>query len=222
MRLTGMENIMKKLRLLRDYAVLCAAVTLLMAFVAGCGPSADEVKRIDKETAVTETSAADAGADTDASAAVNTAEQSVISGSGYIYHAEGANGDMDVSVDMPMSDVLDVLGESESYFEAKSCAFDGLDKMYTYEHYEIDTYPAEDGDRVSAVFLTDDLTGTAEGLYIGSSKDDMENIYGTDYEVSGSEYTYKSGDMSLKIQISNGKVSYITYASKVLGTVAGN
>lgn len=198
-----------------------AAAAMLTAVLTACGASSDDVKRIEKEaadTAVTDTAQTteESSEDTTEEAAPATAD------SGYIYHAETAAGAIDVSVDMPMETVLAALGEADSYFEAKSCAFDGLDKMYTYGHFEIDTYPSEAGDMVSAVYLTDDLTGTPEGLYIGSSIEDMESIYGTDYEVNGSEYIYKSGDMSLKIQITHSKVSYITYASKVLGTVAGN
>lgn len=198
-----------------------AAAAMLTAVLTACGASSDDVKRIEKEaadTAVTDTAQTteESSEDTTEEAAPATAD------SGYIYHAETSSGAIDVSVDMPMETVLAALGEADSYFEAKSCAFDGLDKMYTYGHFEIDTYPSEAGDMVSAVYLTDDLTGTPEGLYIGSSIEDMESIYGTDYEVNGSEYIYKSGDMSLKIQITHSKVSYITYASKVLGTVAGN
>ena len=193
---------------------MCGALTL-----TACG-QADDVKRIEKEAVTADTAAdnADAGADAQA----DSQDTAVKSADVYVYHAETDAGSIDVAVDMPMETVLAAIGEADSYFEAKSCAFDGLDKMYTYAHFEIDTYPAEDGDKVSAVYLTDDLTTTPEGLYIGSSKADMESIYGTDYEEKGSEYIYKAGDMSLKIQVKNDSVSYITYASKVLGTVAGN
>lgn len=208
----------------KSISVIIMAASLAMALTA-CGAASDDVKRIEKDSV----SAADtvSGETKDSEPVTENSQPkedtaSSASVEGYVYHAETNAGSIDVSVDMPMDTVLAALGDSDSYFEAKSCAFDGLDKMYTYGHFEIDTYPGETGDMVSAVYLTDDLTGTPEGLYIGSSKEDMEKLYGTDYEVNGNEYTYKSGDMSLKIQITNDKVSYITYASKVLGTVAGN
>ncbi len=206
----------------KSISVIITAAALAMALTA-CGGTSEDVKRIEKDsTSATATETTEVKAEEPVTEGAEVTANEASSDGGYIYHAETASGSIDVSVDMPMETVLAALGESDSYFEAKSCAFDGLDKMYTYGHFEIDTYPSESGDKVSAIYLTDDLTGTPEGLYIGSSKEDMEKLYGTDYEVNGSEYTYKSGDMSLKIQISKDKVSYITYASKVLGTVAGN
>lgn len=199
---------------------LIAATAILAAMLTACGSSSDDVKRIEKEA--TDTAVADTEEVAEESTEAAEEAAPVTTDGGYIYHAETSSGAIDVSIDMPMETVLASLGEADSYFEAKSCAFDGLDKMYTYGHFEIDTYPSEAGDMVSAVYLTDDLTGTPEGLYIGSSLEDMESIYGTDYEVNGNEYIYKAGDMSLKIQVIHSKVSYITYASKVLGTVAGN
>ena len=42
-----------------------------------------------------------------------------------------------------------------SYFEAPSCAFDGIDKTYTYAGFELLTYPKDDKDYVSSVVLKD-------------------------------------------------------------------
>ena len=46
-----------------------------------------------------------------------------------------------VSVDEDMAQVLTDLGEAQSYFEAESCAFEGLDKTYTYPGFVITTRP---------------------------------------------------------------------------------
>ncbi len=61
------------------------------------------------------------------------------------------SGDFAVSIDQDMSEVLSALGEPQSYFEAASCAFEGLDKTYTYDAVEIITYPDGDLDRISYV-----------------------------------------------------------------------
>ena len=132
---------------------------------------------------------------------------------GYTFQA---NGNVEVGVDIPMSTVLDKLGEADSYFEAASCAFDGLNKMYTYAHFEIDTYPDGDQDLISAIYLKDDLVSTKEGLSIGADKAQMESIYGTDYTEKGTECIYENQGMSLRVMITDGKVSYITYASNAL------
>ena len=40
------------------------------------------------------------------------------------------------------------LGEPVKYTEAASCYFDGMDKVFTYDGFEVRTYPAESGDGV--------------------------------------------------------------------------
>ena len=132
---------------------------------------------------------------------------------GYLFET----GELTVAADAKMAPILEKLGEPLQYFEAASCAFNGLDKNYIYAHFEIDTYPAADGDRVMAVYLMDDLVSTKEGLRIGDTKEEMERLYGTDYTLNGTEYIYEKGGMSLKVQIKKDAVSYITYASEVLG-----
>ncbi|MBQ4381541.1 MAG: hypothetical protein II794_02240 [Oscillospiraceae bacterium] len=136
-------------------------------------------------------------------------------GDGYVFTYKNVN----MSPDAPAKEVIDAIPEKYEYFEAASCAFEGLDKTYTYPHIEVDTYPG-DVDRIVAIYLRDDLVSTPEGLKIGDSKEAMERIYGTGYTVNGIEYTYAKGSMSLRLHVEDGKVTYICYASKVLGQVA--
>ena len=123
---------------------------------------------------------------------------------------------MDMAMDMEMEDVLAKLGEPVSYFEAASCAFQGLDKVYTYNHYEIDTYPDGDDDRISSIILKDDLIATPEGLSIGMTKSDMENAYGTGYETNGNMCVYTKDGMHLSILVENDAVTSIQYNSAAL------
>lgn len=165
------------------------ALTLLFSFAA-CG----EVKVIDKGPS-------GGGTGVPADPAGSTA--------GYLFKTDSFT----VAVDEAMSTVLADLGEPKQYYEAASCAFDGLDKMYTYEHFEVDSYPAPDGDRVQSVCLMDDLVSTAEGLRIGDSRDRVTELYGSDCEVVGTESVYSKGGMKLKIMIENDAVTFITYLS---------
>lgn len=117
----------------------------------------------------------------------------VISGDGFVFSYKG----LDIRMNQDMSEVLEVLGEPNSYFEAASCAFDGLDRMYTYSSFEIDSYPDGDMERVSAIYFKDDLVTTAEGICLYMTKTDMESAYGTDYEVLDSSCIYSKGDSTL-------------------------
>ena len=60
----------------------------------------------------------------------------------YVFRANGVN----VSINDDMAGVLAALGEPQSYFEAESCAFEGLDKTYTYSGFVITTRPEGEKD----------------------------------------------------------------------------
>ena len=190
---------------------LCAVCTAAV-MMTGCGDT-DDVKVIDSATVKTEAiseQAGDPAADTAANASAAT-----VSAGGYVYTASYNGASVDVVCDAPAAPVLEALGEAKQKFEAKSCAFEGLDKTYTYDHFEITTYPNGDQDMISSVFLLDDMVTTKEGLYVGSSKEDMEKLYGTEYTVSGDECVYAKDNMKLHIIVTDGTVTSITYASSV-------
>lgn len=123
---------------------------------------------------------------------------------------EFLSGTTAISIDQDMADVLAALGEAQSYFEAASCAFDGLDKTYTYPGFVITTRPEDTGDFVNSILLTDDSVTTAEGIYIGSTKDDVIAAYG---ESSGTEgvMNYTRGNTTLNIILKDGVVASIEY-----------
>jgi len=145
-----------------------------------------------------------------------TPDKTSYSSGGFVFEFNGASVEMDALADP----LIKQMGDNYEYFESASCAFDGKDKSYIYPHFELLTYPSKDGDRVQAIYLKDDLVTTKEGLYIGSPLADMQRLYGEGTR-SGNEYTFEKGGMELKIQVTDDKVSYITYASMVLGTVTG-
>ena len=111
--------------------------------------------------------------------------------------------------------VLEALGECKSYTEEKSCAFDGLDKNYTYTSFIMTTYPDGDKDRVNSVTLLDDTVSTAAGICIGDSKEKVEEAYGADSFNGVNAYIMKndSGDAQLTVILSSEKVSSIQYVA---------
>ena len=121
-------------------------------------------------------------------------------------------GDFPIFIGQDMAQVLSALGEAQSYFEAASCAFDGLDKTYTYSGFQITTRPEGDKDYVNSILLTDDSVSTPEGAYIGASKEEIENIYG-----AGSDNGHVSSimltldDVTLSLIFEDDKVISIEY-----------
>ncbi len=109
--------------------------------------------------------------------------------------------------------LLAYLGEPASYFEAESCAFDGLDKTYTYDGVEINTYPDDDIDRVSSIRILTDAVSTPEGITIGSTPEEVTAAYGDGYDAVGQQYTYEDGDCLLSILFQDGRAISVEYAA---------
>lgn len=178
-----------------------AAVLLMvacMAFMAGCG---DDEKVIggDSKNSQPEggSQGAESGGETDYK--------------GYVFNYSGTL----VGVDADAAPIIKALGEPASYYEAASCAFEGLDKTYTYRGFEIDTYPEGDKDYVSAVVLKDDSVQTAEGICIGDSREKLQQKYG-DGATEGSALVYAKDGMKLCFILQNDEIVSIEYRTTVL------
>ena len=119
--------------------------------------------------------------------------------------------------DLPMNadfaPLLDFLGEPDSYFEAASCAFDGLDKTYTYSGLEIVTYPDGDKDYVSSVRILDSSVSTPEGVTIGSTQEEVAAACGADFQEIGKQYVYADGDAELSVLFEDGKAISVEYVA---------
>lgn len=112
-----------------------------------------------------------------------------------------------------MAAVLKALGDPVSYFESPSCAFAGLDKIYTYSGFTVSTSPKDKKDIVTSIELTDDSVTTFDGLYIGSSADDVKKIYGKSSSDLDVLLSYENGSVSVEFGVKDGKVKSISYVS---------
>lgn len=110
--------------------------------------------------------------------------------------------------------IIAKLGEPVKYTESASCAFEGLDKSYYYGSFYLETYPQGDKDFVSGWWFADDSVTTPEGIYIGSSKADVEKAYGTDGYNGSNAYTVNKDAGMLTIILENDVVSSIQYSIK--------
>ena len=124
--------------------------------------------------------------------------------------------DIEISINMEAASLLEKIGNEQSYFEAPSCAFDGIDKIYTYGGFELHTYPASDKkDYVSAVIFKDDSVKTEEGIYIGDSKDKVVETYGEDFQDVDGAYVYNKGEGKLQFIFKNDVVASVEYIATI-------
>ncbi len=130
----------------------------------------------------------------------------------FVFQAETSAGAVPVSINEDMAEVLTALGEPQSYFEAASCAFDGLDKSYTYAGYMITTRPEGEKDFVNSILLTDDSVTTPEGIYIGCTAEEVTAAYGESEPAEvDTVLAYTKGDSALNFVLEDGKVVSIEY-----------
>ena len=120
-------------------------------------------------------------------------------------------GGNEIRLHQQVDPVLEDLGSELNYFEAESCAFEGMDKIYTYSNLEISTAPIGDEDIISLIVLLDDTVTTKEGLYIGADKDEVINAYGDDYQEQGDAIIYTRNDTQLMFIFDDQTVVSIEY-----------
>ena len=121
-------------------------------------------------------------------------------------------GDFLIEMDQDIDYVLDNLGEPLGIFEAPSCAFEGIDRIFGYPGMQIHTYPKDDSDFVHTISLRDDSLRTTEGgIRLGSDIQAALDAYGNDYEFDTGLYRYRRGRTTLEFLTEDDIVMGITY-----------
>lgn len=131
---------------------------------------------------------------------------------GYVFEYNNVK----IGMDMEAAPIVAALGEPASYFEAPSCAFEGLDKTYSYGSFELDTYEQNGKDYIAGIFFCDDLIETPEGVALFETKADMTKAYGDGFKEEYGMLVYENEGMKLKFILDGDEITSIEYSSKVL------
>lgn len=116
-----------------------------------------------------------------------------------------------ISIGAEAAPILKALGEPKKTFEQDSCAYQGKDKVYSYEGFDICTWQVDGKECVNAIYLMDNTVATPEGVKIGSTKQDVINAYGKDYTESYGVCRYTVGNTELSFYFTNQAVDSIEY-----------
>lgn len=190
------------------------ALVLGMAFV-GCSNPAEDAAEGVENMYQNEDKAEDAvdGIKEDGEEKDAEFQEILDSSNKYIFEYDG----LTLAPDMNSQEFLNVLGEANHYYEVKSCAFEGLDKIYTYSSFEIYTYPNGSDDLISNIFLKDDTVTTKEGVYIGMSLDTAKEKIGEEGVLESGVCTFDGGGDRLRLYVDGSNtITSIEYQSKVL------
>jgi len=120
-------------------------------------------------------------------------------------------GNFTIRMDQNIQEVLDSMGEPLGVFEAPSCAFDGIDRIFSLPGLQIHTYPLDSGDFIHTVSIRDDSIMTQNGIYLGNSLDSVLAAYGNDYQQEFGMFTFTKGVTTLQFLIEDNMVVAITY-----------
>lgn len=172
------------------------ALSLCLALLAGCGGNANNSQNNSGNTS---------GDQSQNSGDTDSGENQAADL--FIFTSNGVEVKMNAEADP----IVEALGEPVSSYEAPSCAFQGTDYIYTYDGFQINTYPLNDVNYVSSVVLISDAVSTPEGLEIGGTLEDMVAAYGEDYTEEYGMYTYTRGDSQLAVLIGDGTITSIEY-----------
>ena len=177
----------------KKLSALFLALMLCFALLAGCGGNGGNNQTDDNSSTNGQNSGETGDENQEASLFVFT-----------------SNG-VEIKMNAEADPIVEALGEPISAFDAPSCAFQGTDWIYTYDGFQINTYPLNDVNYVSSVVLTSDAVSTPEGLEIGGTKEDMIAAYGEDYTEEYDQCTYTRGDSQLSILFEDGAITSIEY-----------
>ncbi len=128
-------------------------------------------------------------------------------GTEYVFSA----GNVKIAIDADAAPILSSLGAWKAYDESPSCAFEGLDKVYTYSGFEIQTYPDGDRDFIYLVELYDDTVEGPRGIRVGSTSEEVASALGAADRQSGTAWIYDGNGMYLELLIRDGAVNKIRY-----------
>ena len=102
--------------------------------------------------------------------------------------------------------------ETSDVYEAESCAFDGIEKIYTYDNYEITTCPENGIEKILNVYISHGEESTPEGIRVGDTVEDMKQAYGEDFKTADVSYIYTRGNTTLTFVTNDDVISSIEYS----------
>ncbi len=115
-----------------------------------------------------------------------------------------------------IGDVVSLYGEPISVMEAPNCIREGNDTVYVFDAYSVMTSPSADGGYFLAEFtLLSDGAAFEGGVTIGSAKEDVDTVFGTQYEESFGVRTYSLDGANVSVVFADDVVSAITMTSTV-------
>ena len=174
----------------------------VMLSIAACSSSDEEGGAPEVISSGAQATEANLGGNSDSGSNQGEAAQDT-----YVFSFNGTSATVNDAADAK----IEGFGSDFKYTETPSCAFQGMDKVYTYNSFLVRTYPKDDVDYILSIEFKDDTITTPEGIYIGSSEDDVRSKYGEPTVEGTGGISYTKGNCELAFVLKDGKVAGISY-----------
>ena len=128
---------------------------------------------------------------------------------GFVFTVKGTT----IAMHAEAAPIIAALGATKDYFEAESCAFQGMEKSYVYSGFKVTTYELDKVDHIASILILDDSVATPEGVFMNATLEDVVKAYGDKYEQNLGLYKYTSAKMTLSFLLEDGHVTSIEYVA---------
>ncbi len=116
-----------------------------------------------------------------------------------------------VSIGDNWSDVQKKLGEYNSTFVAESCAYQGTDRYYYYNDFEIMTSEIDGKELLTDIFVNKENVPATNGVCVGMGLSDMAAKMGPANKTTENTYIYYGENVNVQINTKDDKVISIEY-----------
>lgn len=125
---------------------------------------------------------------------------------------------MSFMLDSDAMPLIEALGNDFEYIEIPSCVYEGNDKSFIYNDFEVYTYPLNGVDMIDEIIVLTPLYETSKGISVGDSVQELINVYGEKYTDQGGLITYHTKQSDKKSPViyfytENGIIVSIHYYS---------
>lgn len=116
-----------------------------------------------------------------------------------------------VNIGESKDSVVGKFGEYNSSFVAESCAYQGTDRYYYYDDFELMTSEIDGKEILTNIFVDKKDVKTVEDVVVGMEISKMAASLGPADKSTSNSYTYYSEGMNIQINTKDDKVVSVEY-----------
>ncbi len=117
----------------------------------------------------------------------------------------------EISIGDKWENVVVRLGDYNESFVAESCAYQGTDRYYYYDGFEVMTSEIDGEELLTDIFIEGSDIKAVNDVCVGMSLSDMANAMGAADTSKGNAFIYYGGNVNVQINTKDSKVASIEY-----------